>query len=141
MSLTAITSLHRSSPHVVHNKLSVVLILDLKKKKKVEKCNLYVRTSVARSCLWRPGHSEAVICTQQSSLSQVHPVEGFPMSYSGGLTWPWLLTCQSLCLKQRPQKWVQHSSPNSRPGRLTATSLCPIPEVDLKSHAGTSEGI
>lgn len=82
MSLTAITFPDRSSPHVLHNKLSVVSILDLKKKQKSLKVKfVFEDFSGTRLSLPAPTSYEGIVCTHRSA--------GFPRR-------PWWAPCWGL---------------------------------------------
>lgn len=72
MSFSAVTFLDHSSPHVLHNKLSVVLILNLKKSLEVtfvfeESSGTWMSPAAWAFC-------ERVICTQESALFARCPI-------------------------------------------------------------------
>lgn len=104
MSLTAITALDRPSPHVLHNKLSVVLILDLKTKK--------TKKLKSQICTWGLQWHLDVCCSLGIFwMSHLHTgIQSFLGAPNGGLVnysfrtvdWTCLSTYQSTRLKQMP---------------------------------------
>lgn len=99
--VTAINSLDRSSPHVLHNKLSVVLMLDLKKKKlKSQICMWGLQWHLGVSCclgtFWR-NHLHTEI---QSFLGA--PCCGLVKCLLRRVDLTCHSTCQSTWLKETP---------------------------------------